>query len=297
MFRYALFILIVPALVFAQGTVTIYGTVTDPSGAAIAGAKVTVTNSATGQSRDTISAIDGNYVVPDLRVGAYRLTVTAAGFKTFVQDGIQVQVDENRRVPVQMAVGGVNESITVAADVAQVETRSSALRQVVDSARIVELPLNGRNPLQLSYLVAGSSGSTDPAGGQSLNTSVSIDGMRANSNNYSLDGADNQDPFFLNSTSPLLDQLNGIARRGRYGLPCDMHTMRPMLRPIADQACRAADAENSVSSISPLSLWERARVRGCNCRLNLNGVAPRRHVNQCTPSQKCRHRHRSTRTS
>ena len=183
-------------MVLAQGTVTIYGTVTDPSGAAISGAKVTVTSAATEQSRDTVSAIDGNYVAPGLRVGAYRLSVTAAGFKTFVQDGIQVQVDENRRVPVQMAVGGVNESVTVAADVAQVETRSSALRQVVDSARIIELPLNGRNPLQLSYLVAGSSGPTDPSGGQSLNTSVSIDGMRANSNNYSLDGADNQDPFF-----------------------------------------------------------------------------------------------------
>src|SRR5215831_8202729 len=133
----------------------------------------------------------------DLPVGAYRLTVTAAGFKTFVQSSIFVQVDENRRVPVQMAVGGVNESVTVAADVAQVETRSSALRQVVDSARIVELPLNGRNPLQLQYVIAGSSGLTDPSGGQALNNqSVSINGMRANSNNYSLDGADNQDPFF-----------------------------------------------------------------------------------------------------
>jgi hypothetical protein len=91
MLRYAPFLLALPALVFAQGTVTIYGTVTDPSGAAIAGAKVTVTNSATDQGRDTLSAIDGNYVVPDLRVGTYRLAVTAAGFKTFVQDGIQVR--------------------------------------------------------------------------------------------------------------------------------------------------------------------------------------------------------------
>ena len=185
-----------PALVFAQGTVTIYGSVSDPSGGAIAGAKVAVTNQATDQSRETISAADGNYTVPDLPVGTYRLTVSAAGFKTFVQDSILVQVDENRRVPVRMAIGGVSESVTVAADVAQVETRSAALRQVVDSARIVELPLNGRNPLQLQYLVAGSSASTDPSGGQGENTSVSINGMRANSNNYSLDGADNQDPFF-----------------------------------------------------------------------------------------------------
>ncbi len=196
MFRYSLLLLVLPTLLFAQGTVTIYGTVTDPSGAAIAGAKITVTNSETQQNRDTVSGADGGYVVPQLPVGTYKVSVTATGFKTFMQDGILVQVDENRRVPVQMAVGAASESLTVAADVAQVETRSSTLKQVVDSARIVELPFNGRNPLQLSYLVAGSSGSTDPTGGQALNTSVSIDGMRANSNNYSLDGADNQDPFF-----------------------------------------------------------------------------------------------------
>lgn len=187
---------LLPAILAAQGTVTIYGAVTDPSGSAVVNAKIAVTHVATDQTRDTVSAADGSYILPDLRVGTYRLTVTAPGFKQFVQDSIQVQVDENRRVAVKLSLGSVNESVTVAADVAQVETRSSALRQVVDSARIVELPLNGRNPLQLQYLVAGSSGSTDPSGGQSENTSVSIGGMRANSNNYSLDGADNQDPFF-----------------------------------------------------------------------------------------------------
>lgn len=201
MLRFSLLLFVLRTALFAQGTVTIYGNVTDPSGAAIGGAKVTVTNSATQQNRETLTGADGNYVVPDLPVGTYRLTVTATGFKTFVQGGIEVQVDENRRVPVQMALGGMSESVTVAADVAQVETRNSALRQVVDSARIVELPLNGRNPLQLSYLVAGSSGSTDPSGGQALNSSVSIDGMRANSNNYSLDGADNHDPFFNTPSS------------------------------------------------------------------------------------------------
>ncbi len=175
---------------------TIYGAVADTSGGAIAGAKVSVTNVATDQPRETVSGADGNYVVPDLSVGTYRVTVTAPGFKTFVQENIQVQVDENRRVPVRMDLGAVNESVTVQADVAQVETRSAALRQVVDSARIVELPLNGRNPLQLQFLVAGSSGSSDPSGGQAENGSVSIDGLRPNNNNYSLDGADNRDPFF-----------------------------------------------------------------------------------------------------
>jgi len=191
-----LLILALPLRSLAQGSVTIYGSVTDPSGAAVAGAKVIVTNEATDQSRETISAPDGNFVVPGLPVGSYSLRAEASGFKSFVEKSIRVQVDENRRVPVTMSIGGVNESIAVTADVAQVETRESALRQVVDSARIVELPLNGRNPLQLQYLVAGSSASTDPSGGQALNSSVAINGMRANSNNYALDGADNQDPFF-----------------------------------------------------------------------------------------------------
>src|SRR5947209_8060713 len=81
----ALGALMLPAILCAQGNVTIYGNVTDPSGAAISGAKVTVTNEATDQSRDTVSAVDGNFVVPDLPLGSYRISVTASGFKTFVQ--------------------------------------------------------------------------------------------------------------------------------------------------------------------------------------------------------------------
>ena len=183
-----------PALLLAQATVTIYGTVTDPAGAAVSGVNVTATNGATGQSRQTVSVADGGYVLPDLAIGSYRLTAQATGFKTYVQEAIHVQVDENRRVPIQLALGQVNESITVQADVAQVETRSGALKEVVDSARIVELPLNGRNALQLQYLVPGAGGIT--AAGQAENDSVAINGARANLSNYTLDGADNHDPFF-----------------------------------------------------------------------------------------------------
>src|SRR5512146_1145610 len=89
---------------------------------------------------------------------------------------------------------GRAESVTVQAEATQVETRSGALREVIDSARIVELPLNGRNPLQLQYLVAGSGGVQ--TAGQEQNDSVSINGSRANSNDYTLDGADNHDPYF-----------------------------------------------------------------------------------------------------
>ncbi|MEO7142176.1 MAG: carboxypeptidase-like regulatory domain-containing protein, partial [Bryobacteraceae bacterium] len=187
-------VFLAPALLLAQGTVTIYGTVSDPTGGAVAGANITATNAATAQNRQTVSGADGGYVLPDLEIGDYRLTAQAPGFKTFVQQDIHVQVNENRRVPIALTLGAVTENVTVQADVAQVETRSGALKEVIDSARIIELPLNGRNPLQLQYLVAGSGGIT--GAGQAENDSVSINGSRANSNNYTLDGADNQDPFF-----------------------------------------------------------------------------------------------------
>ena len=190
----ALLFSFVPAVALAQATVTIYGTVTDPAGGSVAGVNLKATNEETGRSRDTVSGVDGSYTIPDLTIGSYRLTAQVAGFKTFVQRAIRVQVDENRRVPIQLAIGAVTENITVEADVTQVETRTSALKEVVDSNRIVELPLNGRNPVQLQYLVAGAGGIT--AAGQGENDSVAINGARANLSNYTLDGADNHDPFF-----------------------------------------------------------------------------------------------------
>lgn len=188
--------LLIPKIALGQGTVTIFGALTDPSGASVEGARVIVTNAETGRARETRSAGDGSFVLPDLGVGTYELTVEAAGFKTFSLRSIKVQVDENRRVDVHLEIGSLNESVVVQANVAQVETRSSALREVVDSARIVELPLDGRNPLQLQYLLPGSGRVSAGGGGQAENDVVAINGSRPNSNNYTLDGADNHDPFF-----------------------------------------------------------------------------------------------------
>ena len=179
---------------FAQGTVTIYGTVSDKSGAMVPGAEVTVTNTLTGAARSTISNKTGGYVASQLPVGIYQVRVQLQGFKSAVQDRIPVQVDENRQVNLVLEVGDLTESVVVAAEVTQVELRSGSLRDVVDSQRIVALPLNGRNPLQLTRLVAGSGGVA--ARDQGQNETVSINGARTNSNNYQLDGADNHDPYF-----------------------------------------------------------------------------------------------------
>ena len=181
-------------LVNGQGSVTIFGAVADSTGAAIPGASITATNLATGATRQTTSASDGNYVLTQLAIGPYSVWAESQGFKKFVLDKIQLAVDENRRVDMQLQVGAINESITVDAPATQVETRSGALKEVIDSARITALPLNGRNPLQLQYLVAGAGGVV--GAGQEQNDTVSINGLRANSNNYTLDGADNHDPYF-----------------------------------------------------------------------------------------------------
>jgi outer membrane receptor protein involved in Fe transport len=182
------------ALLYGQGSVTIFGTVTDASGAAVSGATVTVLSTETGAARQTMSSVDGGYVISQLPIGLYSVSAEATGFKKFVLGNIRVAVDENRRVNIELQVGAITESVTVQAEAAEVETRSGALREVIDSARIVELPLNGRNPLQLQYLVAGSGGIN--SAGQEQNDSVSINGSRPNTNNYTLDGADNHDPYF-----------------------------------------------------------------------------------------------------
>lgn len=186
--------LLVPVVATAQGTVTIFGTVTDSSGAVVPGVKITVNNLLTGLTREVVSDDTGGYVLNQLPVGVYSASAEADGFKTVIQDDIQTQVDENRRVNFALEVGSISESITVEAAVAQVETREGVIKEVVDERRIVELPLNGRNAIELQYLVAGVS--RRAAAGQAQNPSVSINGSRTNANNYTLDGGDNHDPYF-----------------------------------------------------------------------------------------------------
>src|SRR5262245_35746058 len=115
----------------AQGSVTIFGTVTDSSGAVVPGVTITATHAATGLVRQSLSDERGNYVLAQLLIGIYEVRAELAGFKAFVQENVRVQVDENRQVNVVLSVGAPSESVTVAADVAQVDTRSGALREVV----------------------------------------------------------------------------------------------------------------------------------------------------------------------
>ena len=182
---------------YAQGRATIFGVVTDPTGAAVSGAAITATDVATQQSRKTISGSDGSYVIPELEPGDYRLTAEANGFETYLQRGISLQVDENRRSVIQLTLGATTQQVIVNAGTVQVDTRSPTISEVVDSERVKDLPLNGRNALQLQSLVAGAGGISTGGGGQAENNVTAINGARQAENNYTLDGADNEDPFFF----------------------------------------------------------------------------------------------------
>ena len=132
-------------LVYSQGFGTIIGTVTDPSGALVASAKVTAVESATGASREAITNADGQFVMPGLRPTTYTLTVEAGGFNKYTQSGITLTADQSETVNIALTVGQSSQTVTVEATAQQADTYTSTLKEVVDSQRMVDLPLNGRN--------------------------------------------------------------------------------------------------------------------------------------------------------
>ena len=136
----------------ADPTGTIAGNIADSSGAAIVGAKVTVTAPATGLSRTAVTANDGGYVFPLLPTGSYKLSVESPGFKRFEQRGVTVSVDGSTTVPVVLQIGESSETVTVEANAEMLETRSGTLSMVVGQQKLVELPLNGRNAASLVLL-------------------------------------------------------------------------------------------------------------------------------------------------
>lgn len=141
---------------FAQGTTgTILGTVTDASGAAVAGAAVQVRNVGTGTSQSVTSDAQGRYRVADLGVGEYEVQAGQTGFSTLVHKGVTLNVGAQTVVDFTLAVGQQTQTVTVEGQVSQVETTSSAVAALVDQRQMSELPLNGRNFEQLIQLAPG----------------------------------------------------------------------------------------------------------------------------------------------
>jgi hypothetical protein len=169
---------------------SIVGTVTDPSGAVIAGAVVTITNMGTNIGVKTKTDAAGEYVVTPLEVGKYSVSVEAIGFKRSVRPDIPVNVQDRVRVDVKLEVGQVSDTVEVAGAAPILETDTSYLGEVVESQRIVDLPLNGRFFTRLAVLTAGTA--PTPAGARDENTGgFSANGVRPYQNDYILDGVDN----------------------------------------------------------------------------------------------------------
>jgi carboxypeptidase family protein len=179
-------------------TAQIAGIVKDSSGSSIPGAAVKVTQTATGVVRTTNSGADGGYVLPNLPIGPYLLEVTKDGFTKYVQSGIVLQVDTQPTIDVALQVGSISEQVTVEAAVAQVETRTTSIGQVVDNQRIMEMPLNGRDVHELIFL-AGMARFPGTASLQSVRNYptvvVAVAGGAPDSVSYNLDGVIHQDPY------------------------------------------------------------------------------------------------------
>lgn len=199
----------------AQARSTVFGNVADATGAVVPGAKITLTNDGTHQETTASANESGDYNIPSVVPGDYTLTVSAPGFATYIAKNIDLQVDENRNISVKLAPGAESQQITVSdAGSASVDTRSPTITEVVDNARVVELPLNGRNPLDLQTLVAGATVVSQGGGGQAQQNVIAINGNRQNANNYTLDGADNEDPFFNSpSVVPNPDALDQFSMK------------------------------------------------------------------------------------
>jgi len=190
----------------AQSTAQINGTVRDASGGAIAGVEVKATNVGTGSVRTVTTDTTGGYILTNLPIGSYTIEASKPGFSKAVESGIVLQVDSNQTLDIAMKVGAVNEQVTVEANALEVETRSSGVGQVVDNTRVAEMPLNGRNPLEL-VLLTGLASLPGPGAINNVRNYPTIvisvaGGQGGNTAMYLLDGALHEDPY-NNLTLPL----------------------------------------------------------------------------------------------
>ncbi|MBV9342005.1 MAG: carboxypeptidase regulatory-like domain-containing protein, partial [Acidobacteria bacterium] len=188
---------------YGQANGSFSGTVTDKTGSVISGARVTITSQGTGLTRQVTTDGSGHYLVPLLPVSNYTLRVDATGFQVFEQKDVQLQVDESREVDFTLAPASVSEQIEVSAATVAVETTNPTLGQVITSQQVAELPLNGRDFVQLATLTPGTTQETNPnsffngAPSSEVSTrgtfSLSVGGSRAQSTDWLFDGIDNNE--------------------------------------------------------------------------------------------------------
>ncbi|HEX6715516.1 MAG TPA: carboxypeptidase-like regulatory domain-containing protein, partial [Pyrinomonadaceae bacterium] len=188
----------------------ILGTVTDPNGALVAGARVTAKNTSTGLERSATTDDAGNYTIPELPIGPYEVRVEQTGFVTSVVSNVNVEVATDRRVDVKLSVAGTETLVTIATNV-QVETTTNTLGGTITTKSAEDLPINGRDFTKFLVMVPGAtgdpSGATDSPGSFGL---FSANGNRGRANNYLLDGTDMNDGY---------RNLPAINEAGVFGTP------------------------------------------------------------------------------
>ncbi len=187
-------------------TGTILGTVKDASGGVVPDARVTITNTDTSLTRTGTTGADGSYRFPALPVGHYRVEVTKEGFAALTRTGITLQVAQEATIDVTLQVGSTGQSVTVTGEAPLVQTSSSTVGGLVNEQQVSDLPLNGRNLVDLTLLQPGIVQTTVISAttiGSGLMTGVTIsnNGMPIHSNNYMLDGANMKAPWGQNNSS------------------------------------------------------------------------------------------------
>ena len=214
-------VLLCAPTVFGQGyKATLVGRATDPSGATVPGVKITVTNTGTNVAISSVTDDVGNYLVPQLIPGVYRVNAEARGFKVFVREAVTLDLDQTVRVDIPLEVGAVSEEIVVKGEMPVINTENSSLGEVISNTEILDIPLNGRNYLSLALLAPGVVPATSGANPDNIN------GARPDHVNYLLDGSTNiERRGHTGATTPSIDAIqeykiitNGFsAEYGRLG--------------------------------------------------------------------------------
>src|SRR6266705_5018927 len=205
----AVFLSLFAVSAYAQFKASVQGTVMDPQGTAVPGAKVTVTNQDTGVVRDTVASAEGFYRISELPPGKYTVTVEAAGFKKSTSKDVAVEAEQPRGFDVTLSVGNVQESVTVTASSGELETENANVNTTIGTQEVLTLPQFGRDPYELLHMAPGVFGDNARQGngnsfalpqqvgpGQSNSSifqtenqvQIVSNGHRVTANNYSLDG-------------------------------------------------------------------------------------------------------------
>lgn len=216
----------------AVASAQISGVVTDASSAAVPGTKIIATQTETRLQRTTVSDTYGAYVLPNLPVGPYQLEAQAAGFTTYVQTGIRLEISNDVTVNITLRVGGFKQQVEVSSNANMVETQTTSVAQVIDQRSVVDLPLNGRQATQL-IMLSGGANDVGPANGYSdllgsknyfSADAISVAGGQADGTNYLLDGGEHMDTFSnVNLPFPFPDAIQEFSVQtssltARYGV-------------------------------------------------------------------------------